>query len=119
KQARYPLPAELAVQREIAVLVVAKDRMTGVREVYPDLVRAAGEEAHLEHAEIAAAFSHPHLRTGRHAALSYAHPSLAAVSYIFVQRVRDLERGLGGGAFDDGRIDLLHPTLAELLVHGR
>src|SRR5438105_11376553 len=95
EQALHALPVELAVEAEIAVFVVAKDRMTCVREVHPDLVRAAGEEPHLEHAEIAAAPTHPDLRAGGHAAFAHADPALAARGYIFVQRVGELERSVG------------------------
>src|SRR5689334_17696576 len=93
--------------------------MPGMRKVHADLVRAARQQPYLEDAEIGAALTHPHLRARREAPFAHADPALAACRDIFVQRVRDLEGGLGRQAFDDRRIDLLYPPLAQLLVHGR
>ena len=44
KQAREAALRELAVAREISVLLVARDREAQVRQVNPDLVRSAGEK---------------------------------------------------------------------------
>src|SRR5258708_882394 len=83
----HALEAELAqrlVQLEVAVLVVAENGMAKVREVYADLVRAAGEELGFEEAPLGAALDqakdrfrllpragnrNPALAFARHAAL--------------------------------------------------
>src|SRR5688572_27989646 len=50
EHALQSLPRELLVQIEVAVLVVARDRKAEVREMYPDLVRAAGLQFRFEQA---------------------------------------------------------------------
>src|SRR5687768_5549750 len=52
---KHALEAELsqpAVELEVAVLVVAQDRVLQVRQVHTDLVGASGEELRLEKAEV-------------------------------------------------------------------
>src|SRR2546423_2902852 len=56
--------AQLPIEREIAVFLVAEHRMAQVREVHADLVRAAGEELGFEEAETLAARKAPQQRLG-------------------------------------------------------
>ena len=51
---------ERSIEREIAVLRIARDCMARIGEMDPDLVRAAGLERHVEQAEAGEAPRHPH-----------------------------------------------------------
>src|SRR5262245_30620320 len=87
----YPLFRERAVQLEVAVLVVAEDRMAGVREVHADLVRTPGEQPHLEQAEAAARLRDPHPRRRRLSILPHRDASLALGGDVLMERLADLE----------------------------
>ena len=50
------------IQREIAVLVVADDRVARVRQVNADLVRAAGQKFDFQQAELHRGFEPPRAR---------------------------------------------------------
>jgi len=58
-------------------------RVPRVREMDADLVRAAGEKAHLEHAAIRAPLPHPHARAGFHPpSRTVTRRSPAGVTYL-------------------------------------
>ena len=104
------------VKPEIAIFVVAQDRVPGVSEVHADLVRSSGEQPHLQHAVIPAAFQRPDARQRLAPAFSDAHSPLALCGDVLVQRRADFERGLVKNPLYDGHIDLLHLAFAQHAV---
>src|SRR5690349_5789309 len=114
QEALHPLFGHRSVELEVAVLVIAQNRMPRVREVHPDLMRAASQEPDLEQAGLGALLGDFHLGQRAHAALLHADTPLAGARYIFVQRLADVEAIAFRHAFDERYIDLLHLALAQL-----
>src|SRR4051794_41594522 len=58
KQTLHALLDHCAIEGEIAILIIAQNRVPDVREMDSDLVRTAGEEPDLEQARAASPFRH-------------------------------------------------------------
>ena len=101
---------ERPVEREIAVLRIAGDRMARVGEMNPDLVRAAGLDRHVEQAEVGEAPRHPNQADRAPAALVVLvdGPDVAAAvgERVLAQGDVDHLERLGPGADDERRIGL-------------
>ena len=111
-----PCLRERAVELEIAVLVVAEDRVPGMREMHADLVRASGHEAQLEDAQAVRAAEHLDPRDRFHAAFLHRDPPLAFRVDILVERILDVEMLAGRHAFDDRDVDFLDLAVAQHAV---
>src|SRR5438309_5701412 len=101
------------VEPEIAIFVVALDRMPGVSKVHANLVRSSGEQTHLQHAVIPTAFQRRDARQRLASAFSDAYSPLTLRGDVLVQRRTDFEHALVKNALYDGHIDLLHLAFAQ------
>src|SRR2546422_407120 len=113
EQPPHALLRKRMVKREIAIFVVAQDRVPGVSKVHADLVCSSGEQTHLQDAAIPAAFQRLDARHRLASAFSDAHSPLALRRDVLAQRRTDFERGLVKNALYDGHIDLLHLAFAR------
>src|SRR5688572_31999428 len=104
------------IQREIAVLVVADDRVARVRQVNADLVRAAGLKFDFQQAELHPAFQPPRAREPGQTALAHAHPALARASHVLMKRLTQLQRLFCDLAFDEGEVDSADLAFAQHAV---
>src|SRR5688572_7506653 len=88
----HALLCQSAVELEVAVLVVADDRVAGVRKVHPNLMRPAREKRHLEEAVLIRGFQAPDTRHGSNPALVHRYPALAFGIHILMERRSELAR---------------------------
>src|ERR1700704_6397779 len=80
------------VQREVSIFVVAEDRVPGVRQVNPDLVRAAGEQTDLQDAVMVVRFQWLDAGPGPPPARPDAPPPLPGRADVLMQRLANLQR---------------------------
>src|SRR5438046_2173569 len=85
EQPLQALPRETPVQLEVAVLVVARDRKTEMREMHADLMRAAGLELRFEKAPSGKGPLEPEEGQRRLPFGVHAHAPLPGALYVFVQ----------------------------------
>jgi hypothetical protein len=111
EQPPHPLLSQPVVQVEVAVLVVAEQRMAGVRQVHADLVRAAGKQPYFQETELRRAFQGLHLGGGGHAACLHAHAALALRIDILMERVA--QRPAVHLARGERQVDLLDLAVAQ------
>src|SRR5688572_31494020 len=85
------LPRERAIELEISVLIVAENRMPGMRKVDANLMGTAGHEAHFEQAEARRFSDGADSGQRRLSAFLHADATLTFCSDMLVQRLTDLE----------------------------
>src|SRR5688500_3795983 len=104
EQPPQPLLFQPMIELEVAVLVVAEQRVAGMRDMNPNLVLAAGEQAYFDEAEVPIAFQHPDLGCRRHAAFLDAHAALALGVDILMERL--VQRAACHPPLGEGQVDL-------------
>ncbi len=112
-QAPDSLLGERAVELEVAVLVIAQDGMTGVRQVHADLVRAPGQQAQLEQAEVVARRQGPRPGDRLLAVRAHAHPAFAARGDMLVQRLAQFPRAAPPSPRHHRDVGLFHLPFAQ------
>src|SRR5262249_6786504 len=113
KQAREAALRELAVAREISVLLVARDREAQVRQVNPDLVRSAGEKVRREQREVAQRLLAPEHGLRLASLAVHAHPALARFRQVLLERQVDAALLVAPAPEHERQIALAHPALAQ------
>src|SRR5438876_9631584 len=91
EQPPHALLRKRMVKREIAVFVVAQDRVPGVSKVHADLVCSSGEQMHLQDAVIPAGFQRLDARHRLASAFSDAHSPLRKYVSAKGERRTDFE----------------------------
>src|SRR5262245_7399274 len=105
------------IEALVAVLRIARERMSCVRRVHADLVCAARERLHLYERRAVIALDRMEARGCRLALLLHAHDALRAAAVMRVERGVD-DRSVRPVASDEGEVTLLHPALAQQRVQG-
>src|SRR6476620_6597124 len=118
EHALEPLPCELPVPREVAVLVVARQRVADMREMDADLVRASSLEFCLQERYRGRVpwpgLEAPKDRDGALPVCADPDPSLAFPSHELVQRDVDFAHGVAPRSAHQQQIALVHCPGAKL-----
>src|SRR5689334_6239204 len=113
EEALDALLRERAIELEVAILVVAEDRMAGMCEMDADLVRAPGEELELEQAEVRMDLDGPHPGHGGLPVLADRDAALSLAGDVLMERLPELPSLAFPGAFHDCKVALVHFSFAQ------
>src|SRR5262245_20757840 len=116
-QARFTLASlQSSVQFEVAVLVVARNGKSKMREVHADLMRAPGAQLRLQQRIVADASLEADYRVRRRALWIDTHATFALRGDELAQGHAHMLACVVPGAVHQGEIPLLDLSLAQLFV---
>ena len=116
EHAREPEPAHLGIEPGVAVLLIAGDRVAGVRGVHADLMRAARVDRHLDERGALADLHRRERGDRRFTGSVRTHGALTADAQIRAQRHVDALAPQLPPAGDEREISLLELPLAKQRV---